>query len=309
MMRPQKRKGILTWLIALFLNAHISEITHSLEKKRDSSAARNAYIIVLSTWGLFALLLIFSFSYLSLNSTIYDVNASVERLQIYPFGDQKNPDWFLTESDIYSECCNDLLATSGTLIIANDAKIIATRIATGDTHIEIQHPANSESAFLDIDDTEHIFNKVIVIVIHANNEQTHLFPIEGDIKLGETIKTGAESNPILLSGDISIIDKTLITRDFYVVGPFDLKPGDSFRVDNLNTQSSGFMHIDDEKGIKVSYRSKGSAGYIDRYKSEAIIVKNGILTKLYNDQTLIVLWFFALILFKLAQMLLRLLFE
>lgn len=303
-MTTSQRKW-LTLIISAYVSLSVADLLDIFNAEKNSKKEIKVYLVVLLSWASVIIFTVASLWIISFNSTIYDVTAQVESLEVKPFNNQAKPDWYLSDVEIHQEGLKKRTHT-GTLFLAPESSFSITRIDSGNITVNIIHPDASTSAFLDVNEEyELALEGHVSIVITIDNNQSLVLPIEGEIYIGQMIKHGAVLNPILLSGEVSIIDKTAFTGDFYSVGPTELKPGDSFNVSGLSTQNSGFIHINDQKGFLISYRAKGDEAHIFRYKSEPILVKNGIFTKIFHDQTLILFWFFILLGFKITQHLLK----
>jgi len=292
------------------------------EKKVDSYLLKKQKIIlmirnvVIACWVGILIVVLYSAIYIKTRSTFYVVSANVEQVTVSPYQDKDDPNkkqeypvFKFSNALLYSDCSESAEKVSGTLYPDSNSYIEFIRIQKGELIINIDSDSDSVGGFIhdpknkqdkfEDGESEEIekLTDCATVKISMNENDSFVFPIKGDIRLGGDIKHGSEVVPILYSGKVSIIDKAYLSDVYYTVGPFDLEMGDVFRVEDAILSSSGFVQVDEEKGINVIYSSKGSMGYIKKYQTENIEIKNGFWTKIYNDQSLIVLWFLALFAF------------
>jgi hypothetical protein len=133
-----------------------------------------------------------------------------------------------------------------------------------------------------------------------------VLPITGEIIAGREIRFTTQSKiPILLEGQVTILDRAIWTDENYNVGPYDLEPGDSFIVHDPIVASQGFVLVNDERAMTLVYRAQGLRGAIKRYQAEDYQIKNSFWSKLYHDDGLAITWIFILILFSFIRVYLR----
>jgi hypothetical protein len=302
------RSHSLVWFILtsfFIVNDDICDRLRELPRKRSRKDKRIIYLVLSAFWLSFILLTIFTISYFFSRSTVFTVSANIEQFLISPFPAQQYPIWKFQKTVIHPDCGPDHVQVSGILHLDSTAFVEFLRIQSSELTINLEtDDADSVGTFVTSDGEALVLEDCAVLRLNANNT-SFVFPVEGDIKLGGEIKENSISVPILYSGDITILDKALITREYYSVGPFSLNMGDVFVIDELDLKSSGFVQIDSEKGMKVTYSSKGNRGYIKKYKTEDIEIKNGFWTKIYNDPSLIIIWFIGIGIYAISKTIIR----
>ncbi len=266
-------------------------------------------IAVLLFWVSSVLIFLSSIIYFSSKPAVFIVSANVEKVMISPYISKKHPDrkqqypvWKFSNIDLYPDCSENKEKISGFLYPASDTYIELLRIQKGEFIIDLDNEVSDVSGFFKtIAGKEIILDDCASIRINVNENDSYILQIEGDIKIGGNIKESSDVVPILYSGEVSILDKALVSQAYYKVGPYKLNMGDVFTINRLDMKSSGFIQVDKDKGIKITYSSKGHKGYIKKYRTEGIEIKNGFWNKLYNDQSLIVLWSIWLGLFAICR--------
>jgi len=273
-------------------------------KKTDITKNSRATVVslVIACWIVILIVASYSFFYFMDRPTFFTVSANVEQVSVSSYNNQEYPDLKFNNAILHEDCGEKKVHVSGALYPHPTTFIDFLRIQKKDLIINLDNEdGNSAGVFIEESGKKIILDDCASILVSVSENESFVFPVQGKIKLGGNIKEGTSNIPLLYSGEISIIDKALLTRIYYSVGPFDLNMGDVFNVEGAVVKSSGFVQVDDEKGIKITYSSKGSKGYIKKYRTESITIENGFWTKIYNDQSLFILWFVGGILFALCK--------
>ncbi len=298
--------GIIT--SAFLFSNDVPDTLGEVHNKKESLEKKIIDRVLLYFWLALIFIVIFSCIYFFSRSTVFTVSANVEQVSISPFVGQKYPNWKFDKAKLYPDCGEESIDVSGQLYPDSNAYIEFLRVQKGDLLINLDSE-DSDSVGVFITEAGKSIKledcSSLKLSINNTDSHSHVFPIEGQIKLGGDIKEGSDNVPILYSGDVTIVDKALITRDYYSVGPFKLKMGDIFVVEGLLLKSAGFVQIDGNKGINVTYSSKGRKGFIKKYKTESIEIRNGFWTKIYNDPSLVLLWFIGIGVFKVSKTIIR----
>ena len=311
------------FLISVFIIFDdVPDTLTSLPKLKVSKKGKKIKNKIFSTitffWLSIAGIATFSFYYFMAKQSVFIVSANVEQLSISPYKNKVDPDlqnqnypeWKFNNAALYEDCSSDVEKIhkniNGMLYLNANTYIEFVRIQKNELTINLDNETtDTTGTFVPNKGDPILLSDCTTISLVIKENDSYVFPIEGEIKLGGYIKEGADSVPILYDGEITVIDKAFVSRIYYSVGPFSLNMGDIFTVDNLDQKSSGFVQIDDDKGIKVTYSSKGRKGFITKYRTESIEIKNGFWSKLYNDQSLIILWFIGLLLFAICKAVIR----
>jgi len=276
---------------------------------KASSAKFKIKIAVSLFWILSVLTFLMSIFYFSSKPAVFIISANVEKITVSPYISKKNPDkkqeypvWKFSNIDLYSDCSENKEKVSGYLSPAPDTYIELLRVQKGKFSIDLDNEVSDSSGiFRTTAGKKIILDDCASIRINVNENDSYILQVEGDIKIGGYIKESSVVVPILYSGEISILDKAFVSQIFYKVGPYKLNMGDVFTTDGLDMKSSGFIQVDQDKGLKITYSSKGHKGYIKKYRTESVEIKNGFWNKLYNDQSLILLWSIWLALFAICR--------
>jgi len=291
--QPEKTTNFITWLVNIFNSKNI------------------IYIAVILFWLTLISTLTATIFYFSSKEAVFMATANVEQLSILS-QDRTFPKWKIKNATLYTDCEKKVEGINGFLQINNKTYIELNRIQRKELIINLDNDNNhSTGTFTDSKGKIIKLKDCSTLVLQIKENDSIVLPIEGEIKLGGEIKEATYEVPLLYSGEITIIDKTLISGDFYSVGPFELNMGDIFTTDSKNQERDmGFIYVGkdnagNEKGITASFSSKAKKGYIKKYRTENIEIKNGLWTKLYNDQSLIILWFVALFLFGIFKAVIR----
>lgn len=236
------------------------------------------------------------------------VDTDTEKVTILQFGDLEYPSWYIPSAELSDGCGEDSRQFSGYVDVSSGTEIEFTSVQPGILEISLQNYELPSAGMLRTLRNKVPLSHCAVFSVKVT-DQSLVFPIEGIITIGSVIKEPStepiEDNPILLNGNIHLIDKYTFTDEFYTVGPFQLVKGDLFTVKSQITQSSGFIHMNIDKKLSVSYRAKALSGYIKRYKTDPIEVRNGMLTRLYNDYALVIMWIIMGFVYRYFQYLLR----
>lgn len=263
-----------------------------VEEARNSSKA--AFILSLASffWLSLVSIIIISIIFFKNSNTLFNVNAVTEVVEILPFENLQYPKWSLQNATLHDECDTGSENISGELTIANLAEIEFRRVKTG--NLEITLLSKNEGESVGVVDSGRKPIKVLTdcaaIVLSVDDRSSLTFPIDGNIIVGDGVKESVTRTPLLLSGTVHIADKAVLSQEYFLAEQHNLTIGDEFTIDNQSVQSSGLIFVDSKNAMKISYTGKGSVGKIKKYKTEDISISNSFWTKLYNDETVVLLW-------------------
>ncbi|MCK7460207.1 hypothetical protein [Idiomarina aminovorans] len=295
-------------LLGIFLTNE--DLPYTATEFRDRISHSRFRILIHALVGIFWLLLAYiifiSVRFLATPDTLYNVNATSEIITINSYKDSAFMPWKLESATRYSECGTDTSAVSGTLEIARETTLYLERVGTGSLWITLSSdtlaPAgellNTAGERVELSDCE-------AFELPVSDINSYTLPIDGVMTLGGEVKEASTREPILHSGSVAISDKGALSRQYYQTDPYPLELGDKFYIKEPSVQSSGFIYVDSSPGIKATYSGKGDIGVIQRYKSEDVVLRNSIWTKLANDETLIVLWVFLVAAFSFLKYIMR----
>lgn len=151
--------------------------------------------------------------------------------------------------------------------------------------------------------------EVVGLSKHLEAGCTWLLPLQGRIRVGQqVIQTEEASSPMLLSGKVSMLARTLGGEGFFETGSAMLGLGDQAamevsvsKLDPLH--GLGLLRLDDRPAMSVTYRAVGQRVRIWRFgNSSGVPVATSLLRRLGQDPQLQRFWgaFLALVLILLA---------
>ena len=222
------------------------------------------------------------------SNTLFNVVAITEKIEVSAYEKVQFPIWLLNSAVLYNGCDDTSSEASGQLVIYKDTAIEFLRIGSGNLYITLN--SDELDSVGKIEGFPELLSDCIVLEFTHNSSKSFTMPIDGKVNIGGEVKESVERMSVLLEGKIHIADKAVLSQEYYVSEPYELTFGDKFSIKDQTVQSSGFVLIDNNPGMKVTYASKGSVGVIERYKTESISLKNSFWTKLFNDETVILLW-------------------
>jgi len=249
--------------------------------------------------------------------TTFNVSAVTEEVKVVT---HKTPmsRWPLKNIEISRDCPEDegdikYLDFSGSLNINPSVYLTLTRVAFGDLKVTLY--SNNDNAVGELYDNEDEFvlslTSCAFFYIRKINERTSrgetiVLPVTGDISAGSEIRFLTQSSmPILREGQVTILDRSFMTDENYSVGPFSLEAGDTFKVHNSKVSSQGFVLVNENAAINLTFRAKGLRGVIKRYQSEDYELRNSYWSKLYHDESLSLAWILIIVLFNIIRIYLR----
>ena len=306
----QTEKYWLKLLLGIFvatedINRPASEF---VKKARGSDKVRVIWALASFFWISLICVIFVSVLFFKNSDTLFNVVASTEKVDITAYNnrdDEKNPypDLLLENIKLYNDCDDVASVVSGILVINKNSSIELVRVGTGKLFVTLN--SDEEEPVGEIDGFSEGLSDCVTLEFSPTSEMSFTIPIDGLVEIGGEVKESMVRMPILREGTIHIADKAVLSQEYYLAEPYDLTIGDKFSIDGQSVQSSGFVLIDNNPGMKITYASKGSVGVIERYKTEKITLKNSFWTKLYNDETVVILWLLFVALYTLIKVAIR----
>ena len=301
-----RRLNWFKWFLSIF--SATDDIPYTAEEfvsqARGSKQYKLIRNILIGFWIYLLGLLISSIYFFVNTDTVFNVTANTEIIEISPYDGTQYPDWAIQDAIVTDDESDEELDFSGTITIHKDSRIIVQRIAQNELYIIIESIENSSSKlFFESGEVRELGNSVLIALDVSDKPIT--LPIDGNITLGKNVREGLASFPVLLNGVVSISDKALVSREYYSTEPHQLKMGDVFEIKKPKTQSSGFIRIQENHGLSLTYSGKGEAGVISRYKSEPILMQNNIWSKLSHDDSLVLFWISLLVIYAGIKIIIR----
>lgn len=297
--------GLLKFLLGIFVATEDMPYSATDFVKQAKSSEKNWLIWILagSFWLSLLTIIILSLIYFVNSKTLFNVSAVTEKIEVRSFKDVRFPSWLLNKAILHDGCDVEAVEVSGLLTINSTATIEFLRVGKGDLLITLYSDESKSVGKLEGNAGK--LSDCVIIQLLLAGSRTFTMPIDGNIEIGGEVKEAVERVPVLLDGQIYIADKGILSQEYYVSSPQELSLGDKFSIQDQITQSSGFVLINDNPGMKVTFAGKGSVGVIERYKTENITLKNSFWTKLFNDETVVLLWVLLVALYTIIKVSIR----
>ncbi|GHF94860.1 hypothetical protein [Thalassotalea marina] len=285
-----KAKGWQKFLLGIFVATEEMPYTANqfVREANESAKHKAIWALAILFWAFLAGIFFISFLFFSNSNTLFNVVATTEKINVSSFNQIHYPNWLLKEATLYNDCDESSSKVSGLLKIYNDTSIEFLRLGTGNLQITLTTEDNDSVG--EVEGYSEQLSDCVVVEYEVKSHESFTMAIDGVVKIGGEIKESVTRTPILLDGKISIADKAVLSQEYYLSEPYELTVGDMFSIKDQTVQSSGFVLVNESPGMKITYASKGTIGVVDRYKTESIGLKNSFWTKLYNDETVILLW-------------------
>ncbi len=266
--------------------------------------------LVVLFWMFLFYLLYISFRFLTTPDTLYHVSATSETLAVAPYNGKSLMPLSLNKAKYYAGCFDDPIPVSGVVSVTADTNVFFDRVANGPLLITLSTDSLNSAGELQLTSGEiSALSDCAVFELPVSDINDYTIAFDGKVTLGGELKEGSNRDPILHSGKVTISDKGAVSGQYYQTTPFNLERGDKLLIQHPSVQSSGFIYVNDNRAIQVIYNGKGSAGVIQRYKSENVVLKNTIWTKLSHDESIIFLWLFLVAAFTLLKFVIRIIIE
>lgn len=296
----------------LFLQNLVTAISNDQpldSKKIKDSLGKLWHLIPFTLLIVFLVLLILYSLYGTFRkATTFNVSAITEEVSIETHKEPMSP-WPVKDIQLSKSCPDEpadlkMEKFTGTIKLRAETVVTLTRIAEGDLSVKLlgknQQPTGE---LFDLEDesvgllSDCAFFKIDNIDARSKQGETIVLPVTGDITAGRDIRFLTNyKTPVLLSGNVTILDKTLLVNENYSVGPFELELGDTFVIKKPEVVSRGFVRVNAEPAINLVFRAKGERALIKRYQSESFELVNSIWSKLYQDKALSIAWVLVVLL-------------
>ena len=278
------------------------------EKIKQSLGVLRHRIVFVSLISSLLLLIVGSVYGTFRKATTFNVSAITEEVRIETHKDPMSP-WPVKNIRLSKTCPDEpadlrMEKFTGTIKLRADTVVTLTRIAEGDLSVKLLGKNEQPTGELfDLEDesvgllSDCAFFKIDNIDVRSKQGETIVLPVTGDITTGRDIRFLTDhKTPVLLSGNVTILDRTLLVNENYIVGPFELELGDAFVIKEPEVVSRGFVRVNTDPAIKLVFRAKGERALIKRYQSESFELVNSIWSKLYQDKALSIAWVLVVLL-------------
>jgi hypothetical protein len=305
---PKSKTRTLLLKVLLGIYVATEDMPHSASEFFEKAQKSKQKIIIWCSVSLFWLslivLIVLSYYFLNNKNTLFNVTATSEIVEVEsykvsrpplekqtPFEMTPFPPWMLESAKVHEDCEETVTTLSGTLNIDPNTLIEFRRIDTKDLVISMVSEDSDSVGYITLNSGEkYDLSDCVGLRFEIDDNTSYTFPFDGQVFIGNDIKENFSRSPILYEGVVKIADKALFSQEYYWADEKVLDIGDKFSIKKQSIQSSGFIFVNREPGLKITYRGKGAVGIISKYKSEDVILKNSFWLKLYNDETIILLW-------------------
>ncbi|MDG5491194.1 hypothetical protein [Psychroserpens sp. SPM9] len=188
----------------------------------------------------------------------------------------------------------DTIQYTGSIVIGSLVNVEIERISNGPLYIKLFTNEENSGEYIGYDDKfiRKIPKKTEIyvdnILERAKRGETIILPIigvESKIKSSRPVGYETESTvPILKSGKVSLLNRSVDGNTIYQAGEIELNIGDQFIVDELDSPNYGFISINEEPALSFINRMSGNNAKIIRPGGDEYPVQSSLLNKfLYDD--------------------------
>jgi hypothetical protein len=118
-----------------------------------------------------------------------------------------------------------------------------------------------------------------------------VLPFTAELELGEEVGVPVVPRiPLLLSGKVSVLRRTLIGDAFYDTGSVELDTGDRFVVTDSREPARGFVRVDESQAMTAVFRAQGRGGRVFRFGAGSFSVGATLAERVTNDPVILGLW-------------------
>jgi hypothetical protein len=222
----------------------------------------------------------------------YVVSASTERVIIHSTA-LAGSKWYLDNAEIMSACESEWRRFTGTIHVHSSTKIAIERIAEGPLRISVldKHGQEDETVaeLYDFVDEAGVLAKGCLYVTiedlrnRSQNGETVVLPVNGYMEIGrEPRHETTKYVPLLRSGKIQLIGKTLFGNSVYDAGTITLGIGDIFIVERPQA-GSGLVLADQLPGLTAVSYTVGDRAYVHRFGTDGYKVSSTLWVRIKKD--------------------------
>ena len=182
-----------------------------------------------------------------------------------------------------------------------DCDVVSTNLHNTNDNRDIAVFYDSNEEFVEAL-TEKFTITIDNIPARLESGESIFFNVSGEVYLADTLRYPDSSvYPVLYSGEIHILEESILGSENYLIGPFALLPGDSIHVSNRTTSDVGFIKANNDAGLITTYTVTATKSEISRFKFDGYEISASIWNRLTHDQVLGYLWMFTALVFPLLQ--------
>jgi hypothetical protein len=222
----------------------------------------------------------------------YVVSANTERVVVRGIG-LTGSNWYLDDAEIMTGCETDWHKFSGTIHVHASTNIAIERISEGPLRISVLDRNNQQDkAVAELEDFANEANMLATGCLYATiedlgnrsrNGETVVLPVNGYVETGrETRHETMEYTPLLRSGKVQLIGRTLFGDSVYDAGTITLGIGDLFLVAKPQA-GSGLVVADQQPGLTSVAYVVGDRAYVHRFGTEGYKVSSSLWVRIERD--------------------------
>lgn len=250
-------------------------------------------VILIAILTIFCCLVLFGSS-----KTTFNIVAETEQIQ---FNTQYEMDsnWILENvtirEDIFSDSSD--YRFSGSIKIPLNTTVKIDRISFGPLKLSFEKSNEDFSGVLFDYDGEYKTTLTSSFEIYidsiasrADIGESIIFPLnglKGMFGTSEPLSNEVESIiPILRSGKVKLLNKSIFNSGLSETGNFDLQLGDQFVINEPQNKGFGFIVANEEPNLMISYSVIGNSGEINKLGGNQRNISSSVFSKIINDKFL-----------------------
>ena len=257
--------------------------------KRDSAFRMVAMFVVLLAATLA--------TFVSTNTT-FDVVATSGSITIHPV--QLMPRLYFSDAQILFNNDPTLKPFTGAIQSFQNTTIKIERVSKGPLRVAFSKDGNSTGpvgqVFGPNDLPIQSVDQPLVIIVDNLQSKSGagsnvILSFVGSVELGsQAIQVPSMSVPVLKSGIVQVLGHSLLRRSLFRGETFTLDLGDQLSIDEPEGPANGFVLVDDNPDLKVSFRQVARSAKVLRAPSSGYSIEFSILDRLKSDGTVQSLW-------------------
>ena len=229
--------------------------------------------------------------------TTFNVTARAESISMVT-GDTPGLRWELDNVKLIRDWDSVAVGYTGSLELQPKINVAVERIAHGPLKIRFWDPGSQTSVgtlFDEYDEPKEALGPRAVIIIDDIAGRTRrganvVMAFAGEITLGRSVGVRAGADPILRSGTVTLLGRSVLTATPYEIRKITLDTGDRFSVKEPRGDSYGFLVADERPGITTVFRTVGKNGIVARFGSRGYEVSMSIWSRIAKDNTIQGVW-------------------
>jgi len=171
-----------------------------------------------------------------------------------------------------------------------DDELVITILKSNKRAKKLESSNIESNSYLDVEGEIFEFDNCLAISISLNEENpVFAFNAIGNIELGKNITDATEAyTPLLLSGEITVMDESLFSNSHYQFSPYSVKKSDYVftKFNKSNTPTAVIRATKEEPGLTGVLSLHGGELYVQRYRMEPQLINSSFIDRISNDYEL-----------------------